>query len=296
MELTDSSLLRDSIQQLAHHLSLRDLLSIATANKKFRERLLEKELNDTLAIKLGFPFDLTFVQLKSYESKSLNDRLIIAARIGDMRLVEKLIELGADNFTEAISASIINNRLKVVKFLFVKVSDYSDLENLGVYNAVEFGEFGGNEVLKFLLSKGIFSDDKISILDLAARGGNLELFKFMIEEENTPISDVAFENAIRSGKLSLVEYMVEKGEKDFDAILEKSVGYECIEIMKLAIKLGATNVDDELFKAVMVGVEDKDVLRVLLEHATDEDLIRSGQEYLNQVDLDFDDSSSEDSD
>ena len=49
---------------LSSFLSLKDILAIATSNTQFRENFLKKEVNDTLAIKLGFPFGLSFNELK----------------------------------------------------------------------------------------------------------------------------------------------------------------------------------------------------------------------------------------
>ncbi len=83
-------------------LSLQDILSLATSNKTIKEKFLDEEVNVQLANYYGFPYSLNLGQLKEYEDMEINQRLILAAKIGDLRVVNKMIELDADDFDEAM--------------------------------------------------------------------------------------------------------------------------------------------------------------------------------------------------
>jgi hypothetical protein len=72
----------DILALLGTLLTLKDILALATTNKDFERKFLSPEINRRLAIHFGFPFGLTLAELKAYESKSLDDRLIAASGIG----------------------------------------------------------------------------------------------------------------------------------------------------------------------------------------------------------------------
>lgn len=83
-------------------LSLQDILSLMTSNSKIKEKFHNKEVNIQLANYYGFPYALNLVELKEYEDMEINQRLILAAKIGDLRIINKMIQLGADDFDEAM--------------------------------------------------------------------------------------------------------------------------------------------------------------------------------------------------
>jgi hypothetical protein len=95
----------DVLSLIGTRLTLRDILSLATTNRVLRRKFLSPEVNKSIAIHFGFPFGLTLVELKAYESRRLNNRLITASQIGDMRIVERLIELGANNYNRAMASA-----------------------------------------------------------------------------------------------------------------------------------------------------------------------------------------------
>jgi hypothetical protein len=95
----------DILLLLGTHLTLKDILALATTSKDLRRKLLSPEVNRNIAIHFGFPFGLTLVESKRYESRSLNGRLIGASKTGDIRIVERLIELGANNYSNAMASA-----------------------------------------------------------------------------------------------------------------------------------------------------------------------------------------------
>jgi hypothetical protein len=250
---------------------------------------------------------------------SLNERLLVACKIQDMRLIKRLIELDANNFDEcmiaasrsnhieivaryfsinaqlkfqsntgisivryminegatsfvkAIAEAISNNHVKIVKFLF----DEIDPEELGIFEAAENGN---KEVIEFLQSKGYIKYND-SILELAASTGKLDLIKYMVSLK-TLISDIAVENGIRSENLELVKYFIEQGENDFNYILDVSIEHGRLNITKYAIEQGTMNVNEALWDFINQGTEYKEIIRLLIGYATDQEAIEAAREEL----------------
>lgn len=72
----ESSLTLDTLGYITRFLTLKDILSLATTNPENLKRLMDPEINTQLAIHFGYPFGLSFLKLKKYESMSLDKRLI----------------------------------------------------------------------------------------------------------------------------------------------------------------------------------------------------------------------------
>jgi hypothetical protein len=70
-----------------------------------------------LADYYGFPYDLSLVELKKYEEMTPNDRMFLAAKIGDERIAKKMVELGANNFDQIVRESILNDDEKMFDFI-----------------------------------------------------------------------------------------------------------------------------------------------------------------------------------
>lgn len=294
----------DLLFELAKFMSIKDILAVATANLEFQKKFLDPRMNEALAIELGFPFGLSLNELKVYESKSLNGRLLSACVMKDMRLIRRLIELGANNFDEcmiqasrlghikiikfmiyegatdfkeAIAQAIMNNHVKIVELLYDRVDNFEeiDLDELGIFEAAENGN---KDVIEFLQSKD-YVIHNVSILDSAAYGGHLDLVKYMVSL-GTPISDIALENGIQSGNIELVKYFVEQGENDFNYILDVAAEYGHVEIAKYAIERGAANVNEALWDCINNGTEYKEIIRLLIQYATDKEAIKAARDEL----------------
>jgi hypothetical protein len=105
----------EDILVLGTLLTFRDILALATTNKELKRKLLSPKVNKDLAIHFGFSFGLSLVELKAYEGKSLDDRLLTASKTGDIRIVERLIELGADNYNKAMASAAKSGYMEIVE-------------------------------------------------------------------------------------------------------------------------------------------------------------------------------------
>jgi ankyrin repeat protein len=116
----------DVLVLLGTLLTLKDILSLATTNREFERKFLSPEVNRSLAIHFGFPFGLTLIELKRYESRRFNSRLASASEIGDMRIVERLLELGANDYSRATIRAAQGGHIEIVeKMLELGANSYN---------------------------------------------------------------------------------------------------------------------------------------------------------------------------
>lgn len=259
----------DVLTELVLHMSLTDILSIATTNSRFRDQLLAKEANDNFAIEHGFPFDLTFTELKKYEKMSLNDRLQIASSLNDTRLVKKLTQLGADNLIVAMKNGMIRGNIEIVKFLFDefpslwKISFYDDVKFSGIIDAAKLGNF---EVINFFLSK-VNLKEKQLILNYAASCNNDELVKFMVDQ-GMSLSQIGIDYIVSNCNLELLKYVIKKAEYNYNNILYEAANWGCPKIMIFAINMGATPTSDVVDFVVGNKINDEELIRLLISKTT----------------------------
>jgi ankyrin repeat protein len=164
----------DILALLGVFLTFKDILALATTSKKLERKLLSSEaVNRQLAIHFGFPFGLSLTELKDYESRSLNDRFADASKIGDMRIVERLIELGADDYNSAMYSTASEGHKEIVeRMLRLGADDYN--------SAMSSAARGGHiEIVERMLELG--ADDYNWIMDSAARGGHVEIVERMLQ-------------------------------------------------------------------------------------------------------------------
>jgi hypothetical protein len=141
-------LVTDVLVLLGAFLTLKDILALATTSKDFERKLLSPEVNRVLSIHFGFPFGMSLVELKAYESRSLNSRLIIASEIGDMRIVDRLTELGVNSYDRAMISAAQEGHIEIVeKMLELGANDYND--------TMFFAAYGGHiEIVELMLRLG----------------------------------------------------------------------------------------------------------------------------------------------
>lgn len=112
-----SELPEDVLVIIAKSLTLENILSLATTNPNIYNAFKNPATNRLLAEHYGFPYGLTYVQLKEYEAKSYNERMLQAAKIGDERIVKKMIEFGANNVTDVALDTIGNDDEKMFEII-----------------------------------------------------------------------------------------------------------------------------------------------------------------------------------
>jgi Ankyrin repeats (3 copies) len=89
---------------------------------------------------------------------------------------------------------------------------------------------------KYKDSKDIYN----FVMVRAAKGGNMEIVKFMIEKGATSF-DWTMVNASRGGHMEIVKLMIEKGATYFNTAMRSAALGGHMEIVKLMIEKGATN-------------------------------------------------------
>lgn len=82
----------DAFSVLGQSLTLRDILSLATTNQDIHDIFLRDDINTKLANYFGFPYGLSLIELKKYESMDIHRRLYAAAEMEDERIIEYLLQ------------------------------------------------------------------------------------------------------------------------------------------------------------------------------------------------------------
>jgi hypothetical protein len=153
----------DILVLLSSFLTLKDVLALATTSKNLKRKLLSPEVNRSLAIHFGFPFGLSLVELKQYEKRSLRSRLIAALEIGDMRITERLVELGAKDYNRVmIGAAQVGNKEIVKKMLKSRANDYNR-------TMISAAKGGHKEIVEWMLKLGAKTHDT-TMVSAAQRG------------------------------------------------------------------------------------------------------------------------------
>lgn len=162
---------------LGQFLTLKEILSLATTNADFQKNFLREDVNEQLANHFGFPYGLSLIQLKKYELMSLNDRLLAAIQFDDMRVINKVIELGANNIKDALYLAAKSGKIKIVNELiqFIKPSDLTEAVRKAVNENRE-------DILDIIHNAAIlkkkdkkFSRSLTSAMITAAEDGNLKM-------------------------------------------------------------------------------------------------------------------------
>jgi ankyrin repeat protein len=87
-------------------------------------------------------------------------------------------------------------------------------------------------------------------LDKAIKFGDLDFYKYLVEEKGAKIGDDAVEKAAETGNLELVTYLVEKGAKIGDDAVEYAAKTGNLELVEYLVKNGAKIGDDAVSGAV----------------------------------------------
>lgn len=172
---------RDPLVEISKVLRLEDILSLATSNNSISRLLLSPQTNKDLANYFAFPYNLSYQELKLYEKMSPIERLLEASKLGDERVVKKLLELYEFiewDYIDAAKAASRNGRLSIVKTMLERgVPDYINL----ITPAIKGKHF---ETFKYLYGTKEYSIGSYNAMFLdASQSGNLEVVEFLIEDQ-----------------------------------------------------------------------------------------------------------------
>jgi len=154
------------------------------------------------------------------------DDLILAATIGDLHRVEKLLAKGADVNTKANNGGTAlmwasqNGHLDVVQVLLAKGADVNAKANNGETALMPASQYGHLDVVLALLAKGADvnanSGNGWTALRLASQEGNLDVAKALLAKgADVNATDdnglTALMDASRSGHLDVIKALIAKG-------------------------------------------------------------------------------------
>jgi hypothetical protein len=188
----------DILSLLGTLLTLKDILAVATTNKELENKLQSPVFNRDLAVHFGFPFGLSLVELKKYEGMSLNQRLIIASGIGDMRVINRLLELGANDYEGAMASAAKGGQRGIMEQMIeFGAKDYE--------RALGQAALGGHMDIVEWMYKVIID----CMLDELYDGTNGKAVISIILQRQISLCTLAIASAAKGGHKEIVEKMTE---------------------------------------------------------------------------------------
>ena len=173
-----------------------------------------------------------------------DDAVSKAARTDNLELVEYLVEKGAEIGDVAVYYAAEKGNLDFVKYLVKKGAEIGDD---AVSSAAEKGNL---DLVKFLVENG-GKIGEYTVKHALAGSDNLALVKYLVDEKGAKISDdvvsYAIHNAVMTGSLDTIEYLLEKGAKigKYDVYRAVEYGFDNgVDLVEYLIEKGGI-IDDE---------------------------------------------------
>lgn len=238
----------DAFSVLAQSLTLKDILSLATTNQDIRDIFLRDDINTKLANYYGFPYGITLVELKKYESLKSYYRLNAAAEMQDERIINKLLEIGnIEDVREAIRILARKGNKKLMHQLInyhlkkgenpeeaYKVVMEGVLDPEEAYNAaLEGAAFSGHEdIINEMIELGANEFDDAMVE--AARGNQEKIVQRLLGMGIKNTFGQTYGDA-------MIEAARNNNEKIFDMVMIASYGgggYTRDEVLYAIIEIG----------------------------------------------------------
>jgi ankyrin repeat protein len=169
----------------------------------------------------------------------MNSAMIEAAANGQVRIVDLMMENGANQSTNSLIRALSGGHVEVVQLLLEKCTDYITLQHDCIlYKAVTKGN---TEIVRLLLQKmereGIILDYDKPICNAAHRG-HIDIVKLMLEKGCKNYNHV-LAWAAHGCHTDVIELMLEKGADNYNDILAEAKRINCrvmIDALELAQK------------------------------------------------------------
>ena len=162
-----------------------------------------------------------FKSLKDYgDFDNLNDKLVNAARDGDIHMVKLLIDIGADDYNNAMKWAAIGKSAKHMEIVML-LSDLGadDYQTAMRWATYEGGNIGMVGIILDLGKKYGYEFDFNDVMEEAATEGNMEIVKMMLDLGANNYDDSLYNAARASNRkdvhrhdhLDIVKLMLEHG-------------------------------------------------------------------------------------
>jgi Ankyrin repeats (3 copies)/Ankyrin repeats (many copies) len=206
---------------------------------------------------LNFVDDKTFLNMLSV-NKYFHDEKFF------QRVIERkyplLIEFKKETWKELfLRMSYYIAKLGILSIPYISTKGYNP-ENFYKGNknpkyifdwAMAYAAKGGNmEIVKLMIEKG--STNFNTVMINAALGGNMEIVKLMIEKGATNFNS-GMNYAAYGGNMRIVKFMIEKEATDFNLAMSFAARGGHMEIVKLLIEKGATSFNTAMRNAAEGG-------------------------------------------
>jgi len=162
----------------------------------------------------------------------LNKALISAVKGRQLKNVVYLLQLGADDYDEALTTATIVDDIDIVKLLIT------------------------------------YTKDVLIAIILAARRGHIDILKVLLSVNTDDILDEVMREAAANNHIDIVLYVLELGAKDFDDAMVYAAKGGHIDVVQLMLDYGATNVNETMYNAAEAGFID--IVKLMLVYKASE--------------------------
>lgn len=238
-----------SIIALIDSLSIDDIITLSNVNEQFRDRFRSEEVNRYFANHYNLPYNLSLEEIKTYQNLSLFDKLEIAYKLNDYRMIKILIE--QSDLDEILELFVKYGDIDMVN----KVIENSDSKEDLIYKISTYAiKYNKIDILKLMLD--ITTNLDIGNLSLALEGDNMDIIRLllnfgdyydheyvtliMLEKRN--MGDIDTEKVKSFLQLMIDEYHI-INHNDIAIQLVGDYGDDSEEIVKFLIERGANNYD-----------------------------------------------------
>ena len=230
---------------------------------------------------------ITISSLYCSENKTkLNLLLIQACKNGDINMVKKLIDKGANiNYRDKLESrtcliwAIYKKNETLINFFIKNSIELKFNKNIYLNNAIELASrLGHLKIVKYLVEHGAnvntMNREGQTPLNSAARWGNIDIVKYLISkgaDVNLKKSFTALMNAAENAQYAIVKYLVEHGanvnlqDEIGETALIKASSRNFFEIVKYLVEHGANvNIKSDTNRTALNQTNDIRIIRYLV--------------------------------
>lgn len=185
---------------------------------------------------------------------TLEEKMELAAYVGDLYTVKRMVELGETNYSSSLMAAALEGHEEVIEYILSQ-------DRTEVYH---------HEVLRIAAKNGHLEvvDKILAIMNAEAR----------VAYDGTPIEgcvgcDTALVAAAEGGHMEIVDMMVDHGASDYGLALRKAASENHLEIVKRLLSLGVDEHNCGLAAAIAANrgyVEIMEIIPIYSQEYLDE--------------------------